>query len=120
MSTNGEVNFVIEIIQLETHIINKILTKQCESAREISTICLPNRPVINRSVQPHKQDRSLAKVEEGLYYLCSEDKGADQLRIYCKADLRLLFSLMQIVGFPMQCLCIYLFFLNSCNKFSIT
>ena len=29
--------------------------------------------------------------EEGLYYLCSENKGADQLRGYREADLRLCF-----------------------------
>ena len=39
--------------------------------------------------------------EEGLYYPCSENKGADQLRSNCKADLCLLFSPVQIVGFPM-------------------
>ena len=27
--------------------------------------------------------------EEELYYLCSENKGADQLRGYCAADLSL-------------------------------
>ena len=27
--------------------------------------------------------------EEGAYYLCSENKGADQLRGYREADLRL-------------------------------
>ena len=31
--------------------------------------------------------------EEGLYYLCSENKGADQLRGYRKADLRLCFRI---------------------------
>ena len=30
------------------------------------------------------------KVEK-LYYPCSENKGADQLRSYCEADLRLCF-----------------------------
>ena len=29
---------------------------------------------------------------ERLYYLCSENKGADQLRLYRKADLRLGFA----------------------------
>ena len=29
------------------------------------------------------------KIVEGLYYLCSENKGADQLRCYRGADLRL-------------------------------
>ena len=33
------------------------------------------------------------KEEEGLYYLCSENKGADQLRSYRKADLRLCFRI---------------------------
>ena len=28
---------------------------------------------------------------EGLYYPCSENKGADQLRIYCEVDLRIFF-----------------------------
>ena len=30
-------------------------------------------------------------IEKGLYYPCSENKGADQLRSYCAADLRLCF-----------------------------
>ena len=34
-----------------------------------------------------------------MYYICSENKGADQLRGYCKADLRLCFSHMQKAGF---------------------
>ena len=37
-----------------------------------------------------------------MYYPSSENKGADQLRGYREADLRLLFSPMQIVGFPMR------------------
>ena len=32
------------------------------------------------------------EVEE-LYYPCSENKGADQLRSYCEADLRLCFRI---------------------------
>ena len=31
--------------------------------------------------------------EEKLYYPCSEKKGADQLRSYCEADLRLCFHI---------------------------
>ena len=34
-----------------------------------------------------------------MYYPSSENKGADQLRSYCAADLRLLFSHMQKIGF---------------------
>ena len=39
------------------------------------------------------------KVVEGLYYLCSENKGADQLRGHSEADLRLCFAHMQKAGF---------------------
>ena len=50
----------------------------------------------NWSVQLQKVARSLRfriwKVEEW-YYLCSENKGADQLRSYCEADLRLSFRI---------------------------
>ena len=44
----------------------------------------------NQAVQPHKMARGLKfriKEEEGLYYLCSKNKGADQLRGYYAADL---------------------------------
>ena len=37
-----------------------------------------------------------------MYYPSSENKGADQLRGYREADLRLCFRIMQIVGFPMR------------------
>ena len=53
-------------------------------------------------MQSQKQARSLkfwVKVEETLYYLCSENKGADQLCSYCTADLRLCFSPKHFVGF---------------------
>ena len=30
---------------------------------------------------------------EGLYYICGENKCADQLRSYCAADLRLCFRI---------------------------
>ena len=46
----------------------------------------------NQAVQPHKIARGskfCMNEVEGLYYLCSENNGADQLRIYYKADLHL-------------------------------
>ena len=46
----------------------------------------------NRAVQPQKIARGLKlQIEEveGLYYQCGENKGTDQLRGYCEADLRL-------------------------------
>ena len=36
---------------------------------------------------------------EGLYYLCSENKGTDQLRGYREADLRLCFRICKISVF---------------------
>ena len=52
----------------------------------------PTRSDTNKAVQPQKIARGLKfrilKVE-GLYYPCSENKGADQLRGYREADLRL-------------------------------
>ena len=64
-----------------------------------------NRSDTNWPVQGQKQARSLKfqiKKEEEVHYPCSENKGADQLRGYREADLRLCFSPMQIVGFPMR------------------
>ena len=46
---------------------------------------------INQTVELYKMARGLKfqiKKVEGSYYLCSENKGADQLRGYGEADLR--------------------------------
>ena len=62
----------------------------------------PNRPDTNRVVQAQKQARSLkfwGYVEEELYYPSNENKGADQLRGYRKADLRLCFRLCRLLVF---------------------
>ena len=40
-------------------------------------------------------------MEEGLYYPCSENTGADQLHGYSEADLRLCFAHMLKAGFLM-------------------
>ena len=56
----------------------------------------PTRSDTNQAVQPQKMARSLKFrmwIEEGLYYLCSENKGADQLRGNREADLRLCFRI---------------------------
>ena len=49
----------------------------------------------NQAVQPQKMARGLKfrVKEEELYYLCNENKGADQLPGYCTADLRLCFCI---------------------------
>ena len=57
---------------------------------------------INRAVQSQKKARSLnfrIKVEEGLYYMCGENKGADQLCNYYTADLRLWFCICKLLVF---------------------
>ena len=52
-------------------------------------------------MQSQKQVRSLKfRILEGSYYLCSENKGADQLCSYCTADLRLCFLLCRLLVFP--------------------
>ena len=50
----------------------------------------------NRAVQPQKMAGGLKlriKEEEGWYYPSSENKGADQLRGFREADLRLCFRI---------------------------
>ena len=50
----------------------------------------------NQSLQPHKMARGLKfriKEVEGSYYLCSENKGAEQLCGHREADLRLCFRI---------------------------
>ena len=50
----------------------------------------------NRAVQPQKMARGLKfriEKEEGLYYQCSENKGANQFRGNRETDLRLCFRI---------------------------
>ena len=66
------------------------------------TMWFPNRSDTNQVVQSQKQARSLkfwSYVEEKLYYPSSENKGADQLRGYREADLRLCFRLCRLLIF---------------------
>ena len=63
----------------------------------------PTRSDTNRPVQSQKRARSLKlriKAEEELYHPSSENKGTDQLRSYCEADLRLCFRLGRLLVFP--------------------
>ena len=56
----------------------------------------PTRSDTNRTVQPQKMARGLKfrlYEEEGLHYICSENKGADQVRGYREADLCLCFRI---------------------------
>ena len=56
----------------------------------------PTRSHTDQAVQPQKIASDLKfriSVVEGLYYPCSENKGADQLCGYRGADLRLCFGI---------------------------
>ena len=60
----------------------------------------PNRSDTNRPVQLQKQARSLKFLE--LSRRGFENKGADQLRSYREADLRLCFRRCILLFFPMR------------------
>ena len=65
------------------------------------TVWFPNSSDTNRPVQAQKNTRGLKfwlYVEEILYYP-SENKGADQLRSYRKADLCLCFRISRLLVF---------------------
>ena len=56
----------------------------------------PTRSDTNQAVQPQKMVRDMKfwiQKVEALYYLCSENKGADQLRGNREADLHLCFRI---------------------------
>ena len=65
-------------------------------SRENLSLAFPTRSETNWAVQPQKMARGLKfqiKEVEGLYYICCENKGADQLCDHRAADLRLCFSI---------------------------
>ena len=51
--------------------------------------------------RPHKMTRSLNFEVKRLYYLCSKNKGADQMCYYSAADLHLCFHICNYAGFLM-------------------
>ena len=66
------------------------------------TFWFPTWSDTNQAVQLQKMARGLKfriRKVEGLYYLCSENKGADQLRGYREADLRLCFRICKMLVF---------------------
>ena len=66
-----------------------------EPRHEKTNSVVPNRSDINRAAQAQKMARSLEfrmKDEEELNFPGSKNKGTDQLRDYCEADLRLCFA----------------------------
>ena len=66
------------------------------------TMWFQNRSDTNQPVQAQKRARSLKfrfEVEEEFYYPSSENKGADQLRGFREADLRLCFCQCRLLVF---------------------
>ena len=66
------------------------------------TFWFPTWSDTNQAVQLQKMAKGLKfwiEKEEGLYYLCSKNKGADQLRGYREADLRLCFCICKMLVF---------------------
>ena len=66
------------------------------------TFWFPTWSDTNQAVHIQKMARGLKfriKKVEGLYYLCSENKGADQLRGHREADLRLCFRICKMLVF---------------------
>ena len=64
--------------------------------KPVFRVNFPIRSDRNQAVQPQKMARDLKfwiKKVEGLYYLCSENKGTDQLCSYWAADLHLCFRI---------------------------
>ena len=59
----------------------------------------PNRPDTNQAVEAQKTARSLKFRIYNTKYPCSENKGADQLRGYREADLRLCFCICKLLVF---------------------
>ena len=72
--------------------------------RENQSLGLPTRSDINQHVQSQREKKAGSLkiwlyVEQELHVPCSENKGADQLRSYCEADLRLCFRICKNLVF---------------------
>ena len=98
---------------VKTHlIIMSVLIRA--ATRENRSSGFPTRCDTNRSVQSQEQARGLKfrlYVEEILYYPSSENKGADQLRGYREAGLRLCFRIGENPFFS-RCGSLYMYYLN--------
>ena len=73
-----------------------------EPRHEKTNVLVSHTSNTNQALQLHKMARGLKfwiRKEEELYYLCSENKGADQLRGNRKADLRLCFRICKTLVF---------------------
>ena len=68
--------------------------------QENLSLGFPTSSYRNLAIQPQKMLRGLKfqiQEVEGLYYLCSKNKVADQLHFYRTADLPLCFRMMPLI-----------------------
>ena len=76
--------------------------KTNEPHREKTNVLVSDLVHTNQAVQSQKMARGLKfriSKAEGSFYLCNENKGADQLRGYREADLRLCFRICKTLDF---------------------
>ena len=85
------------------HTIN--ITRHLSCVMRKPTFWFPTWSDTNQAGQLQKMARGLKfwiKKVKGLDCVCSENKGADQLRSYCEADLRLCFRICQTLVFSLR------------------
>ena len=79
--------FLFKVFSIYEHFVNEKSLRMRKP-----TMWFPNRTDTDQAIQAQKMTRGgkfwILKGEE-LYYWCSKNKGTDQLRSYCQADLRL-------------------------------
>ena len=86
---------------LDFHILDSRISLLSRVMRK-PTFWFPTWSDTNQAVQLQKMARGMKfriKEVEGLPYLSSENKGADQLRGYREADLRLCFRICKMLVF---------------------
>ena len=89
-------DLLLQLFSISVTNIKNITGNIRAAMRENRSSGFPTRYDTNQSVQSQKRARSLKfhiYEEEELYYLSSENKGADQLHSFCEADLRLCFCI---------------------------
>ena len=93
----------IKLADIASVLNQRIITlKQMSRDMRKHTFLFPTWSDTNKAVQLQKMARCLKfriKEVEGLNYPCSENKGADQLRGYREADLRLRFRICKMLVF---------------------
>ena len=97
-----ETGYGLEVLNVGTREILPSRQPYLSRVMKKPTFWFSTRSDTNQAVQSQKMARGLKfrfKREEGLYYLCSENKGADQLRGNHEADLRLCFRICKMLVF---------------------